>query len=147
MRKFLALILVLFTFLPTMAFADAVMPRYNPDSNKYAPESLPYDGSFSIQSNTATKAIAGPSDGNITVALTNAYWVYSGVKSINLNITAFYLTSGGEWVEASSRSVSISTTPGDYSVTLTVPANRTIYVKFTKGYTNYYAHASFTITD
>ncbi len=152
MRKFVALVLVFLSILPVMAYAEEVMPLYNPDENINNPSKLPYPGSklgsFNITKRTATKAIAGPSDTNITVALKNAYLDMSGSRTASLKITAYYLTSSGEWDIASSKTVTVSTTARDYSVTMTVPANRTIYVKFSKtDYANYYVRSSFMITD
>lgn len=147
MKKVISLILVLISILHVSALADGIMPLNNPDDNINTPNSLPYQGFFNIKSYTATKAITGPSDRSITVTLTNAYFEYPVDKEVALTITAFYRTSGGGWDVASAKTIKISTTPDTYSVMLSVPANRTIYVKFTKGYTDYYAHANFIITD
>lgn len=152
MRKFFSLILVLLTILPVMAFADDVMPCYNPEDNVDNPSTLPYPANgtnhFNIKEGTATKAIAGPSDTNITVSLTNAYLDMSGSRTASLKIYVYYRNSGGGWSLASSKTISVSTTSSNYSVTMTVPANRTIYVEFSKtDYTNYYVRSDFKITD
>lgn len=79
----------------------------------------------------------------ITVKLEDAYLTTN--RTAKISIKAYYW-NGSTWKSSDSSSVTINNTKADYSVTLSVSANKPLYVRLSKtDYTGYYAKGTLTI--
>lgn len=66
-------------------------------------------------------------------------------RTAKISIKAYYW-NGSTWKSSDSSSVTINNTKADYSVTLSVSANKPLYVRLSKtDYTGYYAKGTLTI--
>ena len=106
------------------------------------PQSLPYSSSFSFKEGSTTNEFK-TSSGSITVKLEDAYLTTN--RTAKISIKAYYW-NGSTWKSSDSSSVTINNTKADYSVTLSVSANKPLYVRLSKtDYTGYYAKGTLTI--
>ena len=111
-----------------VAAAEGIVPYGNPDTTLDNPQSLPYSSSFSFKEGSTT---------NDAYLTTN--------RTAKISIKAYYW-NGSTWKSSDSSSVTINNTKADYSVTLSVSANKPLYVRLSKtDYTGYYAKGTLTI--
>ena len=138
----LSLALVALMLFGLVAAAEGIVPYGNPDTTLDNPQSLPYSSSFSFKEGSTTNAFK-TSSGSITVKLEDAYLTTN--RTAKISIKAYYW-NGSTWKSSDSSSVTINNTKADYSVTLSVSANKPLYVRLSKtDYTGYYAKGTLTI--
>ena len=119
----LSLALVALMLFGLVAAAEGIVPYGNPDTTLDNPQSLPYSSSFSFKEGS--------------YLTTN--------RTAKISIKAYYW-NGSTWKSSDSSSVTINNTKADYSVTLSVSANKPLYVRLSKtDYTGYYAKGTLTI--
>lgn len=138
----LSLALVALMLFGLVAAAEGIVPYGNPDTTLDNPQSLPYSSSFSFKEGSTTNAFK-TSSGSITVKLEDAYLTTN--RTAKISIKAYYW-NGSTWKSSDSSSVTINNTKADYSVTLSVSANKPLYVRLSKtDYTGYYAKGTLAI--
>ena len=132
----LSLALVALMLFGLVAAAEGIVPYGNPDTTLDNPQS------FSFKEGSTTNAFK-TSSGSITVKLEDAYLTTN--RTAKISIKAYYW-NGSTWKSSDSSSVTINNTKADYSVTLSVSANKPLYVRLSKtDYTGYYAKGTLTI--
>lgn len=151
-KAFIIIIAFMYCILSISCSCASVLA--NPDTNKDNPYSLTYGPrGFSFKQYTATYSIEAPSDGTVSVSLTNT------CLSINRSVTCYIQANywnGTAWKAATvivpgqnSAQITVNGTASSYSFSVTgLPAGAPFYIRLSKSsYTGYAVSGSITVSD
>lgn len=137
-RFLLAMVLTLVFLFTAIANAEGIItPRADPNSNVDSPKSLPYPSSsgtssFSFKEYTYTPSLKAPSDGSISITLSNTK--LSVNRTITCSIEVCYW-DGNYWKSktVSPSSFSVNNTSDTYSFSCSgIPSGKSFYVGLSK---------------
>lgn len=144
-----ALSLLLVSTVSVALAEPGIMPLANPNTNVDDPRSLPYSSSFNFAEYVTTYSIKAPSDGSVTVTLSDTALAIDR-EDVTCSVRAYYW-NGSTWKSASvsPSSCKVSGTEGTYSFSVSgLPSGSSFYVRLSKTeYTDYKLSGTISVTD
>lgn len=144
------IVFICIVLLPACVIAEsASITRADPNDNVNSPDSLPYSGKgFAFAKYTYTKSIKAPSDGKITISLSNTKLGINRTATCYIEVCYW---NGSTWrsVSVSPSKFSVSNTAQSYTFTASgLPSGSSFYVGLSKSdYTDYSVGGTISVTD